>query len=276
MRTKIRERSWSEPKMTTRKRGEREEMKDKPDWVDSLEKRLITVIENQNETVLKRMAEMETRVNDKISKIQMDMKKYNDKLEKVEQKTLNLEEEVKIENMKLQDQLIVLEYKILENSIRFRGIPESEKDVREEMTDIISELIEIPPDEVDRDCEAIYRVNSDFARQKSLPRDIIVKVTSHKLRDLIFSRYYQDNLEIEGKKIRIWRELPKDMIRRRKEFKQLIDKLKQENIRFRWEIPRGLSFMYNNKKIWIKTEEQMNDFFKIAKKDQGKEGNNGN
>lgn len=38
LRTRIRERSWSEPKLTARKKGgEKDETKDKPDWVDSLE-----------------------------------------------------------------------------------------------------------------------------------------------------------------------------------------------------------------------------------------------
>lgn len=49
------------------------------------------------------------------------MKKYNEKIKWVEQKADNLEVEVKEQNKKLQDQLILIEYKILENYIRFRG-----------------------------------------------------------------------------------------------------------------------------------------------------------
>lgn len=59
----------------------------------------------------------------------------------MEQKTNNLEAEFKEENMKLQDKLITLECKLLENSMKFRG--ESGKNVREEMT-IILEFVEIP------------------------------------------------------------------------------------------------------------------------------------
>lgn len=60
----------------TRKKGvEKEELKDKLDWVDTLEKRLIGVIENQNKVLLKRMAEMEGKVNGKVGDIKLEMKK---------------------------------------------------------------------------------------------------------------------------------------------------------------------------------------------------------
>lgn len=250
--------------MTSRKKGgEKEDMKDKPDWVDNLEKRLTNVIENQNEVLLKRMAEMESKVNDKIGNIQLEMKNYTEKIKKVEQKTNNLEVELKEENRKLQDQLVTLECKMLENCMRFRGVPESENNVWLEMIEIISEFLEMSVEEVEKDCVDIYKVNSDFARQKNLPRDIIVKVVSHKLRDMIFSKQYQEPLEVSGKKIKIWREFPKEVVKQRKEFKLLTDSLRREQIRYRWEIPRGVSFLYNKKKLWIKNDVQMSDFLKI-------------
>lgn len=54
------------------------------------------------------------------------------------------------------------------------------------MINIISKFMEIPPDEVEKELDEVYRVNSDFARQRNLPRDIIVRVLSHKFCDQIF------------------------------------------------------------------------------------------
>lgn len=95
------------------------------------------------------------------------------------------------------------------------------------MVNIISEFLEMPQEEVEKEYDDIYRVNSEFARQKKLPRDIIVRVITHKMRDLIFVRHYQDPLEVLGKRIKIWKELPRDLIKQRKEFKQLVDKLRK-------------------------------------------------
>lgn len=53
----------------SKKGGDKEDMKDKLDWAESMEKCLISVIENQNEVLLKRMVEMESKVNDKIGSI---------------------------------------------------------------------------------------------------------------------------------------------------------------------------------------------------------------
>lgn len=69
--------------------------------------------------------------------------------------------------------------------------------------------------------------------------------------------------------------MPREVFKQRKEFKKLTDKLKSEQIRFRWEIPCGLGFMYNNKKIWVKTNDQMNKFLRTTAKDQGTEHQNG-
>lgn len=90
--------------MTTRKKGsEKEDLKDKPEWVDALEKRLTNVMESQNELLLKRMADMESKVNDKIGNIQLEMRKYNDRIKLVEQKVSDLEMEFKEDTMELQD-----------------------------------------------------------------------------------------------------------------------------------------------------------------------------
>lgn len=68
------------------------------------------------------------------------------------------------------------------------------------------------------------------------------------MRDLILARHYQDPMEVLGKWIKIWKELSRDVIQQRKQFKQLIERLRQEQIHYRWEVPRDISFLYENKK----------------------------
>lgn len=78
MRGEIRERAatLSGAKMSTRKKGQdkdkdKEEGKEKPDWVDTLEKWLVSAMENQCDILLKRMADMEAKMNEKIEGIKM-------------------------------------------------------------------------------------------------------------------------------------------------------------------------------------------------------------
>lgn len=220
-----------------KKKGtEKEEVKEKPDWVDVLEKHLVSIMENQNEMVLKRIMDIENKMSERIETLKTEINKSNDKIKEIERKTNAIGLELKQENRMLKDQVMLLECKLLDNYIRFRGVPESEKEAREEMINIISEFLEMPPDEVERECDIIYRVNSDFARQKKLLRDIVVKMTTCKMRDLILAKQYQEPMEISGKRIKIWREMPRDLIIQRKEYRQLTDKLRQEQVRYRWEI----------------------------------------
>lgn len=257
-------------KKKKKKGTDKDKTKDKPEWVDALEKRLVSVMESQNDMLLKRMSAMENKMNEKIEAIKTEMHKSFERIKDVEQKTNAMELELREENKNLKDQMMLMECKLLDNYIRFRGVPESEKDVREEMVNIISEFLEMPLDDVERECDDIYRVNSDFARVKKLPRDIIVRVITHKMRNLIFNRHYQEPLEVLGNRIKIWKELPKDLIKQRKEFKKLIDKFRQEQMQYRWEIQYGVSFLCNNKRFLIKTQTQMQEFFTNAKDEPGK------
>lgn len=279
LRGAIRERAatWSDNKMSSRKKGgDKEELKDKPEWVDTLEKRLVSAMEFQSEMLLKRMVEMEVKMDEKIESIKKDMNKSLERIKKVEQKVNELEIDWKKERENLQDQLLLMECKFLDNYIRFRGVPENQKETREEMVNILSEFLELPQNDVEKECDEIYRVNSEFASIKKLPRDIIVKVVTHKMRDAILSKQYKEPMEILGKRIKIWKELPRDVIQQRKEFKQLLERLRHEQIRYRWEIPRGISFSYDNKRITIKTKAQMQEFLMSNKKDGEKARENQN
>lgn len=173
---------------------------------------------------------------------------------------------IKVKNWNV-SYLIKLECKLLDNYIRFRGVPENQKETREEMINILSEFLEMPQSEVEQECDEIYRVNSEFAHIRKLPRDIIVKVLNHTMRDAILNKQYHEPMEISGKRIKIWKELPKDVIQQRKEFKQLLDRLRLEQIQYRWEIPRGISFSYDGKRINIKMKQQMQEFLMTNRKE---------
>lgn len=225
--TELRTGIRSEDKMSTRKKGLDKEEGGKPEWVDALEKQLVTAMENQIEVLFKKRTDMENQMNEIIEVINQEMEKSNEKIKALERKTNDIETNLTEKNKKLQEKLIWMECRQLDKYLRFRGIQESHKDVREELLDILSEFLEIPQNELEKEVDEIYRINSEFTRIK-LPRDVIVKVTTYKMRDLILSQHFQEPLEILGKKVKIWKELPREVIQQRKNFKQLVEKLKQD------------------------------------------------
>lgn len=62
----------------------------------------------------------------------------------------------------------------------------------------------------------IYRVNSEFAKSKNLPRDIVVQLTMGQMRDMILLKHSQEPLEIRAKQIVIMKEIPKEIFQTRK------------------------------------------------------------
>lgn len=206
------------------------------------------------------MADLEGNMNAKIEGIKLEVEKSVEKVKEVEQKANQIEKEIIEKNELLKDQTILMDCRLMDNYLRFRGVPESQEDVRQEMLNILPEFLEKPYEEVEAMCDDTYRVNSNFARAKKLPRDIIVKMTAHKWRDLVLRKHFQEPMEVLGKRIKIWKEIPKEVVLQRKQFKPLVEKLSQDKVRFRWEIPRGVSFLYESRKWSIRTTEQLNEF----------------
>lgn len=72
----------------------------------------------------------------------------------------------------------------------------------------------------------------------------MVQFTAKKIKEEIITKSYKGTFRIRRKVNKILKEHPKKVIESRKVFRPLTDKFKKLKIRFRWEIPMGLSFFY--------------------------------
>lgn len=90
---------------------------------------------------------------------------------------------------------------------------------------------------------------------------------SKKMKEDILREHFQDALKVGGKKIIIMKEMSRKMVQDRKGYKRLMDKLRQLQIKFRWEIPQGLSFTFKDVKTTISSLEQMVQFLIDNKQD---------
>lgn len=72
--------------------SKKEKDKDKrPEWMDNLEKRLMAALENQSEIVLKRLEDMEGKMDAKIEGIRFEVQNSVARIKVVEQKTMTME-----------------------------------------------------------------------------------------------------------------------------------------------------------------------------------------
>lgn len=154
--------------------------------------------------------------------------------------------------------------KIKELQLRIRGLEEEEgEDIREKVVKILAELIELKPIEIDKSLDQIFSLRASYRNKDKGPRDVLVNVLSKKLKDEIVQQSLQSPIEYNGKKVVILRELPRQIITEREKIKKLTDNLKKKGVRFRWELPAGLSFTYGTARHTIRTEDQFSVFIRL-------------
>lgn len=98
---------------------------------------------------------------------------------------------------------------------------------------------------------------------------MIVQLLTKRMREDILRKHCKNPLEIDGKRIIIMKELSRQVLQERKKYRKLTEKLRLKNIRYRWELPEGLSFNFQDRRINIKTTEQMVCFLFDHQKDFG-------
>lgn len=157
----------------------------------------IKAMTNEIEGIKKEMAEQNQNI-----------KKVEEKAEETEKTVQDIETEIKAneeKNLKMECQATQLQ-------LRFRGIPESFKDTKEEMIELIADYLKKDVQEIRFQVDKTYRINSDYAHQKDLPRDIMVHFVTRSLKEELLRQQYKQPLEVEGEKTKIMRELPRKVL----------------------------------------------------------------
>lgn len=111
----------------------------------------------------------------------------------------------------------------MESHLRLRGIPENkDENIFEVVVDKLANFLGEHSEDFNYNFEAIYRVNSSYMTQNQLPRDFVVQII----------KSYREPLLINGKSIKILKELPGKVIYSRRAYRQLSEKLKNFKVRF--------------------------------------------
>lgn len=185
-------------------------------------------------------------------------------------------EEVKGEVRPLQKQigeqqayLSMVELKERQNNLRLRAIPEIEQqDLIGFLTTEFSKFWNIK-EESDFKIVSAFRLGRLVRKDRS--RDCLIILRSREERDKILGLHFANPLDIQDKRVQIYRDIPKQLLDLRTTYSELARLLRLNTIRYRWEFPQGISFTYKQKKVKIRTPEDSQKFLHEHGEDLQKE-----
>uniref|UniRef100_A0ACB8FIK2 Uncharacterized protein n=1 Tax=Sphaerodactylus townsendi TaxID=933632 RepID=A0ACB8FIK2_9SAUR len=129
-----------------------------------------------------------------INQLMDNVKHMADKLEELDGRVERLETEK--ESYVLDNLWLEMKYK--ERFLRFRKIPEQDKeDLTARMVEILAEFTGRMAKDVELEIDETCRVNSKIVKEKNLPRDVIVTLMRKAFRNEILHRHYDGRLKVD-------------------------------------------------------------------------------
>ncbi|XP_042315874.1 uncharacterized protein LOC121926725 [Sceloporus undulatus] len=214
-----------------------------------------------------------------LDRLEEDINKTKGKVKDLEDKSSKMTKKIEMiekEQIDDQEQILRLQLKQRENCLKLRGLPEkTNENLYVELSSILAKFVDEPEAQFPWELDRVYRLNSYIAKTRKLPRDVVVYFVRKQTRDLVLQQSFKSKLIIENKEIMILKDIPGKILRRRKDYNFLVDKLKNYDIPFKWEEIEGLQVSWKQKKFKVnsilKAKELLNDIQEDLKK-QGQGG----
>ncbi|XP_042299853.1 uncharacterized protein LOC121917795 [Sceloporus undulatus] len=205
-----------------------------------------------------------------LESVTKELKQVNIRVQKLEEKANSMEDIVKkvksdqeLEKERLLDMRALEEQKARQNCLKLRGVKENKgENLYDLLIPILADYMNIPVQEVSWSINKIYRINSKIAKEKSLPRDIVIYFLRQNVKDHLLQTSYQDKLIIEECEIRIFKDVPKRILQRREGYKFLTTQLNRHNILYKWEKLEGISVYFKQRWTKINSVFKANEFWK--------------
>lgn len=74
-------------------------------------------------------------------------------------------------------------------------------------------------------------------------------------------------LVIDDRPIKIFKEIPKRILKKRQNYKTVTEALKKNSIRFWWEFPEGITFTYKDRRKTFRSVDELGKFWRKYKKE---------
>ncbi|XP_058024343.1 uncharacterized protein LOC131190875 [Ahaetulla prasina] len=187
-------------------------------------------------------------------------------VEEIKKDNLKLENKIEVVQSKMDkadDEIVLVQYRAMEHALRIRGMKEhKQENLKQIFSEAFAEILAVRPVDVAFHIDKIYCVNSWIARQRNLPRDIVIYFTTRTVRNEILQASFKgDKIQAAGQDILILKEIPPKMLRARKEFAFLVNELKKHQIEYRWDIPTGIIVYYEGKAHRLNTVSKAREFY---------------
>lgn len=216
-----------------------------------------------------------SEIRESLEDLTKDMNNAKQRLSNLEEKTDNIVEEVikmkdkdKQEAERRLDEKAIEDYKLRENCLKIRGLKEEKgENLYERLIPILAEYTEMQVQDLHWEINKMFRLNSAIAKEKDWPRDIVIYFLRKRMRDLILEMSYKKSLIVEEEELKIYKDVPKRILRRRESYKFLTVLLNKHSIKYRWEKLEGLSVFFKQKWFKLNSVQKAKDFWKKCSKE---------
>ncbi|CAI9537672.1 unnamed protein product [Staurois parvus] len=225
----------------------------------------------------KEMAEMfkelEKTIKQEMVNIRNDLGHLLVRVEETEEKVKNqtqaiseLEKEI-INIGKVQEKLLykaeIQENRDRRRNIRIRGVPENPKG--EILQEVVCKILNSIMDGTDMErtkIEGIFRkgkLQGNLGKER--PRDILVNFYELQDKEKIWRKIKGKSvIKYEGKDIQIYADLSPETLWRRRTLRPLLERLKEQNVQYRWGIPECLIGWKNGGTAYLRFQEDLKNF----------------
>nr|XP_016854754.1 PREDICTED: uncharacterized protein LOC107983876 [Anolis carolinensis] len=161
-----------------------------------------------------------------------------------------------------------LEQNVTEHQLRLRNILEDSKEnIKQVSAQIIAKILNCSELEATEHIDTAHRIHTNYAKKNKVARDTIVHFVKKSTREEVFKKSRLNPTMYKEKRIMIYNHKSQSTINNRRKYFFLTDELKRLQIKFRWERQEGLMLTYKEEKVWIKSEEKADEFYRKLKKD---------
>lgn len=205
-----------------------------------------------------------TKQEEMTKKLQMENKDIKKSQDSTKEEINNL----KRAHEELLDDISLMEMRQKETVLRFRGVPQThDEQIQEKLSQEIANWLGVEVEEMLLDIDKIFRIKSERSDTYKGPGDCLIFFNSRLLKDKILHQKGQVKLVIDDRPIKIFKEIPKRILKKRQNYKTVTEALRKNSIRFRWEFPEGITFTYKDRRKTFRSVDELGKFWRKYKKE---------
>uniref|UniRef100_A0A8C5T3D8 L1 transposable element RRM domain-containing protein n=1 Tax=Laticauda laticaudata TaxID=8630 RepID=A0A8C5T3D8_LATLA len=231
----------------------------------------IQKIRVRTEDIEKRTENIEQRTektDENVDNIYRMMMKYEDRFKKIEEQDIQRDKKIGDVDTRLsvveKDKSGSLGWEIDKSEfyLRFQNIEEEKgENLAGIMIEILAEALEITKEKMMDGMHEVFHVYTRYAMRNKLPREIHIRFTKKTIKTQILQVAREKTLKYKAKEIVVLKQVPRRVREMRREYQFLTKALLKKGVNYRWLIPEGLMFIWQEQRHRINSVEKAELFY---------------